>query len=104
MFGQVFIVFDIGEFHENLSSRVTSHFHRANLMNADPDGRAVKGVGLRALACWDCVFESRQGRVYIFLVVVLCVVRWRSVRRADHLSRGVLPSVVCLSVISKLRQ
>ena len=28
---------------------------------------------------------------------VLCVVRLRSLRRADHSSRGVLPSVVCLN-------
>ena len=32
-----------------------------------------------------------------------CVVRWRSVRRADPTPRGVLPSVVCLSVIVKPR-
>jgi len=25
-------------------------------MNADPGGRAVKGVGLRLLACCDCGF------------------------------------------------
>jgi len=34
---------------------------------------------------------------------VLCVVRWRSLRRSDHSSRGVLPSVVCLSMIGKRR-
>jgi hypothetical protein len=33
------------------------------------------------------------------LFTVLCVVMWRSLRRADHSSRGVLPSAVCLSVI-----
>ena len=27
---------------------------------ADPDGRAVEGVGLRPLAYWDCRFESRR--------------------------------------------
>jgi hypothetical protein len=32
---------------------------------------------------------------------VLCVVRYSSLRRADHSSGGVLQSVVCLSVISK---
>ena len=32
---------------------------------------------------------------------VSCVVRQRSMRRGDHSSRGVLPSVVCLSVIVK---
>ena len=28
---------------------------------------------------------------------MFCVIRYRSVRRADHSSRGVLPSVVCLT-------
>ena len=28
-------------------------------------------------------------------VFVLCVVRWRSLRRADHSSKGVLPTVLC---------
>ena len=31
----------------------------------------------------------------------LCVVRYKSLRRADHRSREVLPSVVSLSVIVK---
>jgi hypothetical protein len=35
---------------------------------------------------------------------VLCVVRQRSLGRVDHSSRGVLPSVVCLSLIVKPRQ
>jgi hypothetical protein len=42
----------------------------------------------------------------VCLLSVLCLVTTltrgvRSLRRADHSSRGVLPSVVCLSVISK---
>ena len=40
----------------------------------------------------------------VCLLWVLCIVRWRSLRRADHPSRGVLPSVACLSVIVKPRQ
>jgi hypothetical protein len=36
-----------------------------------------------------------------FLLEVLCVVRQKSLHRADHTSIGVLPSVVCLSVIVK---
>jgi hypothetical protein len=35
---------------------------------------------------------------------VLCVVKYRSLWRADHSSRGVLPNVVCLSAIVKPRQ
>ena len=55
------------------------------------------GVGLRLFACRDCGFESRWDNVS----VVLCFVR--SLRQADHSSRGMLLSVVCLSVIVKLR-
>jgi hypothetical protein len=43
----------------------------------------------------------------VCLLLLLCVVRLRSQRslpRADHLSRGVLPSVVFLSVFVKPRQ
>ena len=40
----------------------------------------------------------------VCLLWALCVVRDRSVRRADHSSRGVLHSVVCLSVILKPQQ
>ena len=35
----------------------------------------------------------------ICLLSVLCVVRYRPLHRAGHSSRGVLPSVACLSVI-----
>ena len=38
------------------------------------------------------------------LSFVLCVVRYRCLQWADHSSRGVLSSVVCLSVISKTQQ
>ena len=59
-------------------------------------------MGLRPLACWGCGFESRRGLGCLFWAS--CVVRQRSLRRADHLSRGVLPSMVCLSVTVKPRQ
>ena len=36
----------------------------------DNGGRAVKGVGLGLLACWDCGFESGRGNG--FLVSVVC--------------------------------
>ena len=36
----------------------------------------------------------------VYLLCVLCVVTW-SLRRADRSSRGVLPSVVCLSMIAE---
>ena len=34
----------------------------------------------------------------VSLLRVLCVVRYRSLRRADHCSREVIPSVVCCQV------
>jgi hypothetical protein len=60
-------------------------------------------ASLRLLACWDCEFESHRWHECLSLVSVLfCQVE--VLRRAGHSSRGVLPSVVCLSVISKPHQ
>jgi hypothetical protein len=39
---------------------------------ADPSDRAVEGVGLRLLACWDCGFESRR-RTWMFVCCECCV-------------------------------
>jgi hypothetical protein len=58
---------------------------------AHHNGRAVWDKGLHLLACWDCGFESSR----MCLLWMLCVIRQRSLRRADHSSRGVLPAVVC---------
>jgi hypothetical protein len=43
--------------------------------------------------------SNPTGGMDVCLLWVLCVVRWRSLRRDDHSSRGVLPIVVCLIVI-----
>jgi hypothetical protein len=56
--------------------------------------------GQRPLGSWDCGFESRRG-IYLCLWWVLCVVRYRSLRLADHMSRGVIPSMLCLRGIVK---
>jgi hypothetical protein len=49
-------------------------------------------------------FRIPRAGMEVCLSWVLCAVRWRSLRRADHPSRGVLPSVVCpVSVIAKPR-
>jgi len=66
----------------------------------------------KAWVCCNCGFESRWGHGYLSLLSVLsvcvcvcvCFVRYRSRRRADHLSRGDLPNAACLSVISKPQQ
>ena len=47
------------------------------------------------------VGSNPAGGVYAFFLCVLCIVRWRSLRRADHSSREVLPSVMCLRVTMK---
>jgi len=39
---------------------------------ADPHGRAVSGVGLRLLACWDCGFESCPGHGCLSFVRTVC--------------------------------
>jgi len=52
---------------------------------------------------WDCgrwlfgiAGSNHAERIDICLLWVLCVVRQRSLRRADHSSKGVLPSDMCL--------
>jgi hypothetical protein len=37
----------------------------------DPSGRAVSGVVLRPLACWDCGFEFHRGHVCLLWVCVV---------------------------------
>ena len=41
-------------------------------ISAGPSSRAVLGVGLRPLACWDYGFEYRRGHRRLSLVNVLC--------------------------------
>jgi hypothetical protein len=41
------------------------------------------------------------GTIDVCLLGILCVVRYKSLWWADHSSRGVLPNVVCLSVIEE---
>ena len=48
-------------------------FKPFTLFYADPGGRAVKGVGLRQLDCWDRGFESCCGRECLpRMFVVFC--------------------------------
>ena len=39
---------------------------------AGPSGRAVYGVGLRPLVCWDRGFESHRGHGCLSFVSVVC--------------------------------
>jgi len=47
-------------------------FARFMQQYVDLSSRAVYGVGLRPLACWDCGFEYRRGHGCLFLVSVVC--------------------------------
>jgi len=41
--------------------RAERSLHILYVSGADPGGRAIKGVGMRPLACWNCGFESNWG-------------------------------------------
>jgi hypothetical protein len=43
-----------------------------SLVTADPDGRALQGIGLRPLACWECGLESRRMHECLYVVSVVC--------------------------------
>jgi hypothetical protein len=61
--------------------------------------RGAEATRLLGLRVWIPLVN-----MYVCLLCVLCVVRYRSLRRADHSSRGVLPCVVCLCGMVKPRQ
>jgi hypothetical protein len=74
-----------------------------SLQIAGPIGRAVQRVSVLPLAYWDCRFEFRRGHGCLSILSVVCIVRYRYMHQAVLSSRGVLLSVVCLSVIAKSR-
>ena len=56
------------------------------------------------LACWVYGLEFHRGSWIISLISVVCCQVEVSVSVCDHSTRGVLPSVMCLSVIVKSRK
>jgi hypothetical protein len=66
----------------------TCIFCPLNTKNADPSVRAIKGVGLRPLACRDDGFKSHRGYGRLSLVSVVCcqvqfsATGWSPVRRS----------------------
>ena len=58
----------------------------------------VLGVGLRLFACWDFEFEPCLEYEYLSLVSAVCC-QVEVSETSLSLVQGVLPSVVCLSVI-----
>jgi len=65
---------------------------------------SVLGVGLRPLACWDCGFESHRRHGCLSVVSVVCSTGRGLCERSHHSSRGILQTMMCLSVISKLQK
>jgi len=54
---------------------------------------------MKPVDCWDRGFEFLRGHGYSFLVFVMSCADKRSLRRADHSFRGVLPAVfVCVDL------
>ena len=56
-----------------LTSYVVSVNRFRILSQAGPSDRAVEGVGLRPLACWDRGFESQRGHGCLSVVSVVCL-------------------------------
>jgi hypothetical protein len=56
------------------------------------------GLGPRPLACWDCGFKFHRG---IYVCCECFVLSDRSLRRSNHSSIGVLPTVVRRCVWSR---
>ena len=60
-------------------------------------------MGLGRSLAW-IAGSTPAGAMDVSVVSTVCVVRWRSLRQADHSSRGVLPSAVCQCAIAKPRK
>ena len=84
--------------HVRIKTKISS---LVKLRTAGPSGTAVEGVGLRPLACWYCGFEFRLENGCMSARSFVCC---QSLLLANHPSGGVLPIVVCLSMILKTRQ
>ena len=49
------------------------------------------------LSCWECGFELSKGHEWPSILRVVCCLLEMSLHWSDHLSREILPSVVCLT-------
>ena len=52
-----------------------SHFYILRVLNDDPGGRKVQGVGMRPLGCWDLC--SNPGGGWMFVCCECCVLLGR---------------------------
>jgi len=65
----------MSEFRSLIGQKV--QIYESETQSADPSDRAVKGVGLRPLACWDWVFESHRGHGCLSVCCECCVLSGR---------------------------
>jgi hypothetical protein len=68
--------------------------------SVDPSNCAVYGVGLRPLTSETAGSNPAFDMNAFFVTSVVCF-RWRPLRRADHYSREVLPTVLHRGVCSR---
>ena len=97
----------------NSALRVSAHqnLHQASLLQRLQKGKCICNMQIlrpRWPTAWvygrspaEIVGSNPTRGMDVCLLWELCVVRWRSLRRADHSSRGVLPTVMCRCVWSR---
>ena len=72
-----------------------------NIMAIPVSARSKAWVCGRSLAA--IAGSNPAGNMDVWVLGVFCIIRYRSLRWGDRSSRGILSSVVCLSVIVKPR-
>jgi hypothetical protein len=60
------------ELKSSTSRRVSVFSSCQELYYTSPSGCALKGVGLRPLACWDCGLKFHRGLWFLSVVSVVC--------------------------------
>ena len=78
------------------ATRKVGYFSRVNQWGYQSQGLCGLRAGSAASRLLSCGFESHGGGAWSFVIVERY--QEKSARRADHLSRGVLPTVLCRCV------
>jgi len=68
---RIYAITNISKFLVSYSANHLPFKWSVLLKLAGPSCRAVEGIGLRPLACWDCGFESHRG-AWMFVVSAVC--------------------------------
>jgi len=97
------------DWHDEANSRISKSYERAWKQILRSSNRNIRqSQWPRGLRRWlwgrspaEMVGSNPTRGIDVCLLWVLCVVRWRSVRRADHSSRGVVLTVLGRCVWSR---